>query len=141
MHLMYVKLTCHVVYGQTMMITSDKVDWRKQGTCVVVDNEPKPPSIEGFEAQKGWKELGSFAVSQGGDDYLFPRDQILRVTDRGYKVINAAKDRELGSLAKKDINYLVWYHHVITGATFKKHRAEQQELKVKGAKPGKKQRT
>ena len=131
----------NVVCAQNMIITSAKVGWKQQGTCTVVDNEPAPPTIDGYESQKGWKELGSFQVIQGGGDYLFPKDQILRVTNsQTYKVIVNDKDRELCQLAKKTTNYLVWYHHVFTKTDYNKHKqaaadkARQQTARKKQKK-------
>ena len=48
---------------QNLVISSAKVGWKKQGTCVLVDNESPPPKLDGYEADKGWKEVKNFMVS------------------------------------------------------------------------------
>ena len=97
---------------QNLVISSAKVGWKKQGTCVLVDNEPAPPKLEGYEADKGWKEVKSFMVSSGGGNFLFPEDQLLLVTDKGYKAIAATNARQLSKLSSSK-HYLIWYHHVM----------------------------
>ena len=65
---------------QTLVISSSKVGWKKQGTCILVDDEPTPPTNKGYESKKGWKMVSQFIVCSGGGDFLFPVDQILLVS-------------------------------------------------------------
>ena len=96
---------------QTLVISSAKVGWKKQGTCILVDNEPTPPKNKGYEADKGWKVVKKIQVVQGGGDFLFPLDQLLVCLANGYRVLENDKSRTLSNLDKGK-NYLVWYHHL-----------------------------
>ena len=100
---------------QTMVITSDKVAWAKQGTVTLVDGEPEPPTMAEYSAEEGWKMVRHFVPSAGGGDYQFPYDQILVVL-RGvgkYKELPEPEDRLLGNLSSTK-SYLVWYHHFLS---------------------------
>ena len=111
--------------SQTLVITSDRVAWAKQGTVTLVDGEPEPPELENYNAEEGWKMVRNFVTNTGGGDYQFPRDQILVVLrgHQNYKELPKAEDRELGSLSKTK-TYLVWYHHLMTVADWKLKRSD-----------------
>ena len=105
------------------MISSAKVGWKKQGTCVLVDNEPAPPKLDGYEADKGWKEVKNFMVAAGGGDFLFPKDQLLVVTKQhGYTAIKNETARQLSKLSSSK-SYLVWYHHLMPTKVWKQRAA------------------
>jgi hypothetical protein len=97
---------------QDLAISSKKVEWKRQGTCTLVDNEPPSPILENYRAETGWKEVESIQVHTGGGNFLFPKDQLLLVTEKGYKVIILEEKRMLGNLSPNK-KYLVWYHHVM----------------------------
>jgi hypothetical protein len=120
---------------QTLVISSKKVGWKKQGTCTLRDDEPASPEDPDLASTRGWKEVSNFAAVQGGGDFLFPMDQILLVTAEGYKPIKDDSKRVLSAL-RKEKNYLVWYHHVMTPKTM---GDKFRELPVK-ERPGKKQK-
>jgi hypothetical protein len=108
---------CHRV--QMLVISSEKVRWRKQGTCTLVDNEPAPPTAGDFASNKGWKEVKNFVSCTGGGTFLFPKDQLMVVLSNGdYKPIDKDVDRMLRSL-KPAKNYMVWYHHLLTMTMWK----------------------
>ena len=113
-----------------LVISSAKVGWKKQGTCKLLDDEPVSPEDEKLASGKGWKEVSGFAAVNGGGDFPFPKDQLLLVTNEGYKTIKLNEDRVLSALSKEK-NYLVWYHHVMTKATW------QSKYKDKSAKRAK----
>jgi hypothetical protein len=115
---------------QILVISSKKVGWKKQGTCRLLDDEPVSPEDKKLASDKGWKEVSGFAVVNGGGDFLFAKDQLLLVTNEGYKTIKLDKDRVLSALSKEK-NYLVWYHHVMTRSTW------QSKYKGKTAKRAK----
>lgn len=99
-----------------MHITSDKVKYIKQGSVRLKDCEPPPPTTKGYEAEEGWKMVSNIVASAGGEDYVFPHDQILLVQRNGkYIQLNNDKQRQVGSLDPKR-DYLVWYHHLWTAA-------------------------
>ena len=104
---------------QTLVISSAKVKWAKQGTCVLVDNEPMPPTIEGYQADKGWKMVKNVKVCQEGGNFLFPEDQLLVCLANGYRVMKTNESRLLSAIAK-DKQYLVWYHHLMPFKVWKK---------------------
>ena len=96
-----------------LIITSKRVAWAKQGCCTLVDNEPEPPTAPSFASAKGWKEVTGFTAVEGGGNFLFPRDQLMVVLDKGgYKPIESDDKRQLSSLQPTK-NYLVWYHHLL----------------------------
>jgi hypothetical protein len=98
---------------QSLVISSEKVGWQKQGMCMLVDDEPVPPRDVEFAADKGWKEVKSFRADIGGGNFLFPRDQILLVMrDGSYAPIETDTKRTLGNI-NQGRNYLVWYHHLM----------------------------
>jgi hypothetical protein len=106
---------------QILVITSTAVHHAKQGTCTLHDAEPPPPTLAGLDDPEGWKLVRNIIVNRGGADYVFPKDQIL-LKVRGeamYKVIEKAKDRELGALRKQK-QYLVWYDHLMTEEDWKR---------------------
>ena len=107
-----------------MVITSDKVAWAKQGTVTLIDGEPVPPPLKGFDSPEGWKMVRNFITNAGGGDYRFPHDQIMVVLrgDNKYKELHDAEDRELRNLSKTK-TYLVWYHHLMTMADWKQKRS------------------
>ena len=108
---------------QVLIISSDKVDWGKMGTCVCVDPEPAPPTLEDFASPRGWREVNKFIPDKAGKDYLFPSDQILLVMTNGkYKVIKEDGQRNLGNLNQTK-NYLVWYHHLLQQEDWKGKQA------------------
>ena len=95
------------------MISSGKVGWEKQGSCILVDNEPAPPQNDDYASAKGWKEVTGFTAALGGGDFLFPKDQLLLVGGDGkYKPIDKDEKRTLSKLSPTK-NYLVWYHHLL----------------------------
>jgi hypothetical protein len=106
------------------VISSKRVGWKKQGGCKLVDNEPTPPTLEGYQSERGWKEVTNLAAVQGGGDFLFPLDQILVVTDNGYKTIKAEGARHLSKLSKQKA-YLVWYHHLFPLKVWQQEKAKQ----------------
>jgi hypothetical protein len=96
-----------------LVISSAKVGWAKQGTCILVDNEPKPPTDNDYASHKGWKEVKDFLAATKGGNFLFPKDQLMLVLESGaYKPIESEERRTLRNL-KSDKNYLVWYHHLL----------------------------
>jgi hypothetical protein len=98
---------------QTLIISSSRVKWAKQGTCELVDSNPAPPELDGYEAPQGWKEVTGVVKHKGGGDYLFPLDQILQInSDDTYNILKTDKMRNLGELKNKK-NYLVWFHHLL----------------------------
>jgi hypothetical protein len=115
------------------VISSAKVLWKKQGTCKLLDDEPPSPQQEKYKSSKGWKEVSGLTATQGGGDFLFPMDQLLLVTADGYKPIKEDKKRVLSAL-NKEKNYLVWYHHVMTTATWQAKFKERQEKDSKRQK-------
>ena len=107
-------------FVQTLVISSKKVGWVKQGTCTLVDNEPSPPSNIDFASANGWKEMKDVTAASKGGNFLFPKDQLMLVLANGdYKGIESDEKRLLGSL-KRDKNYLVWYHHLLQNEEWKK---------------------
>ena len=96
---------------QKLVISSNKVKWVMQATCILVDNEPAPPKNAGYQADKGWKEINTLVVKAGGGNFLIPKDQLLAVTDKGYMVIKSDENRVLSKLSGTK-NYLFWYHHL-----------------------------
>lgn len=101
-------------YVQTLVVSSAKVKWKKQGSCMLVDNEPLPPAAEDYASIKGWKEVTNLRAVTGGGNFLFPKDQILVVLDDGsYQPIESHSCRELSKLSCSK-KYLVWYHHLLT---------------------------
>jgi hypothetical protein len=122
---------------QSLVISSHKVEWRKQGSCTVLDDEPVSPEDEDYASDRGWKEVTNFMATQGGGDFLFPEDQILVVTSDGYKPIKEDSKRVLSALSKEK-NYLVWYHHVMTpqamNLKFKAMRAAKEKPSAKRQK-------
>jgi hypothetical protein len=108
---------------QVLVVSSKKVNWAKQGTCKIVDDEPTPPTQEGYESHQGWKEVTGFVTSMGGGTFLFPEDQLMVVLTNGkYKPIASDEQRQLGKLAVGK-TYLVWYHHLLTPSEWQKKRA------------------
>jgi hypothetical protein len=102
---------------QTVVVSSASVGWTKQGSCIVVDNEPTPPTLANYEASSGWKQVKSFTVTTDGGDFLFPLDQLLVVTvgddnSTTYKPIPQDEKRTLAKLSPAK-QYLVWYHHLM----------------------------
>jgi hypothetical protein len=121
---LYCIVSYHINFSscvQQLVISSKSVGWKKQGTCILVDNEPPPPTIEGFESEKGWKHVKGLVVNQGGGDFLFPADQLLVVTKKGYKAIADDGKRTLSKLSAQQ-GYLVWYHHVMSTAVWAKNK-------------------
>ena len=110
------------------MVSSARVGWKKQGGCKLVDNEPKPPVLKGYASDKGWKEVTMLAAVQGGGNFLFPKEQILLVTETGYKVIKAEADRHLSKLNKQKA-YLVWYHHLLPVKVWQEKLAQYKKSK------------
>jgi hypothetical protein len=106
---------------QMVEISSAKCGWKKQGGCKVVDDEPPPPTEEPFASDRGWKQVTGFKVAQGGADYLFPSDQLLVVTEDGYKPIKNNEHRLLGSLKAGKV-YLVWWHHILRTSVLAERR-------------------
>lgn len=102
-------------------ISSGKCGWKKQGGCKVVDDEPPPPTEDPFASDSGWKQVTGFKAAQGGADFLFPSDQLLVVTEDGYKPIKRDEDRLLGKL-KAGKEYLVWWHHIHRTAVLTERR-------------------
>jgi hypothetical protein len=99
---------------QVMVITSDRVQYIRQGTFKVVDSEPVPPKNKDYRAAEGWKLVTDIVAVAGGEDYQFPVDQILLVTANGaYRPIIEDTDRQVGNMDGKK-RYLVWYHHLWT---------------------------
>jgi hypothetical protein len=105
---------------QTLVISSKKVGWAKQGTCTLVDDEPQAPTNSSFASDEGWKEVTDVIASAGGADFLFPHDQLMLVlpSTGSYKPLDTRKDRLLGNL-KHDRNYMVWYHHLLQNDVWK----------------------
>jgi hypothetical protein len=97
---------------QKLVISSRKVDWKKQATCILEDNEPAPPKTPGYQSDKGWKMVKSIMVKQNGGDFLIPKDQLLVVTGNGYEVIKSDSKRLLSQLSSEK-SYLIWYHHLL----------------------------
>ena len=117
LHSVLSSITCCVCV-QLLVIASKKVKWAKQGTCCLVDNEPKPPTGL-YASAKWWKEVNKISVVQKGGDCLFPMDQILLVTPQeGYKIIKPDNQRMLSKLSKSK-NYLVWYHRLLQQNTWR----------------------
>ena len=112
---------------QTLVITSERVRWEKQGTCILVDNEPAPPTNGVYASHNGWKEVKGIITSMGGADFLFPADQLMLVVpgpspgQATYKPIGPEKGRMLGSL-KNEKHYLMWYHHLLQEETWKQKK-------------------
>jgi hypothetical protein len=102
------------------MISSKKVGWKKQGTCTMVDNEPPPPTQQGFASKRGWKQVKNVQVSQGGGNWLFPFDQLMLVPGKGndYKELKKDSQRLLSALSPTK-QYLVWYHHLVPAKVLK----------------------
>jgi hypothetical protein len=113
---------------QVLVVSSSKVKWAKQGTCVLVDNEPTPPDSEGFESPQGWKEVTGMLKYKGGGDYLFPFDQILLINDQDtYCTINTESNRHLGNL-KNDKHYLVWFQNLLQEEAWtQKNKAQKKK--------------
>lgn len=97
---------------QVLVISSHKVGWKKQATCILEDNEPTPPKTAGFQSDKGWKMVKQIMVKQGGGDFLIPWDQLMVVTTNGYEIIKSDNKRLLSQLAPEKM-YLIWYHHLL----------------------------
>jgi hypothetical protein len=97
---------------QTLVISSSKVGWKKQATCILEDNEPAPPKNAGYQSEKGWKMVKQIMVKHDGGDFLIPKDQLLVVTPNGYEVIKSDNKRLLSQLSP-DKSYLLWYHHLL----------------------------
>ena len=57
---------------QTLVISSSRVRWQKQGTCRLVDDQPPPPTITQYESALGWKEVTGCQPSQGGGGLPLP---------------------------------------------------------------------
>jgi hypothetical protein len=115
---------------QQLVISSAKVGWKKQATCVLLDDEPPTPAGI-YASDKGWKEIGNITTSQYGGDFLIPMDQILLVTTKGYHSIKKETDRVLSKL-KNNRTYMVWYHHLHTPkALAAKARALQDKKRQK----------
>ena len=97
----------------------------KQGTCIMVDDQPTPPA-GAFAAHKGWKEVKGFKAVKGGADFLFPADQILKIGKKGQylEFKKGVNTRKLGSLDSTQ-HYLVWYHHLLQIDTWKKKSGAQ----------------
>ena len=109
--------------SQTLVITSDRVSWAKQGTVTLVDGEPEPPELEYYNAEEGWKMVRNFVTNTSGGDYQFPHDQILVVLRgrQNFKELPEPEDRELGNLSPTK-TYLVWYHHLMSVKDWKLKR-------------------
>jgi hypothetical protein len=56
-----------------LVITSEKVDWEKRGSCTLVDNEPPPPADVDYASEKGWKEVTASLRSKEGGTSSSPR--------------------------------------------------------------------
>ena len=108
---------------QTLLITSDRVRFVKQGSVKMKDSEPAPPTKSGYEAAEGWKLVTNIVSTNDGTDYEFPKDQILWVQKSGkYVPLPDGENRQLGNMdPKKD--YLVWYHHLWTTSEAAKRKA------------------
>ena len=123
--------TCTILtlclWMQTVMISAASVGWKKQGTCILVDNEPTPPTQQGFASKRGWKLVKDVQVSQGGGNWLFPVHQLMLVTGKGgaYKELKKSNQRVLSALLTTK-HYLVWYHHLVPAKVL---RAKQQSQK------------
>jgi hypothetical protein len=112
---------------QVLVISSKKVGWKKQGTCILVDDQPHPPTLAGYESPKGWKEVKGFKASLKGGDFLFPRDQLLLVlSDGSYRPIPSDPARTLAKLSSIK-NYLVWWHHLLPEKTHKANMAKAKK--------------
>jgi hypothetical protein len=61
------------------MISSAQVQWIKQGSFTIVDDEPTPPTQDDYYAEKGWKMVNNYQSTRGGTGFMFPVDQILKV--------------------------------------------------------------
>jgi hypothetical protein len=109
---------------QMLVITSEKVDFEKRGSCTLVDNEPPPPADVDYASEKGWKEVTGFTAVQGGRDFLFPKDQLMLVSDGKYRPIEKEENRQLGKLNATK-NYLVWYHHLFPSEVWKKKKRKK----------------
>jgi hypothetical protein len=109
----------YLVRVQTLVISSKKVGWKKQGSCTLVDDEPKPPEQKDYASSQGWKEVKGITVAAGGGNFLIPKDQLLLVgTDGSYKPIQLDSKRTLAKLSS-DKHYLVWYHHLFPSKVWK----------------------
>jgi hypothetical protein len=104
---------------QKLVISSESVGYAKQGTCIVTDNEPAPPTLHGYASHKGWKQVTNIAAVNGGGDFLIPQDQIMLVTERGYRKMPEVADQRVLSKLVGTKDYLVWYHHLMTQAVWK----------------------
>jgi hypothetical protein len=126
-----------VLCVQKVLISSVNVDWQKQGTCTVVDDEPPPPTKEPYVASVGWKKVTDMSATSAGGDFLFPKDQLLLVTGSQYTPLANDDDRLLRNL-KKGKSYLVWYHHLFSSTTLMnkvdKAKVANSKSKTKGGK-------
>jgi hypothetical protein len=104
---------------QKLKFSSPQCGWKAQTTCVLPDDNPKPPGGTHYQ-ENGWKLVKEVMVTNDGADFLIPKNQLMLSTATGYRNLIKKEDRLLNALDETKV-YLVWYHHL---ASAKKRRTK-----------------